>query len=54
MPCNLYGYGDNFHPENSHVIPGLIRKFHESEDVESNTGSVLGIRKPIARIFVRR
>lgn len=27
MPCNLYGIGDNFHPENSHVIPGLIRKF---------------------------
>ena len=28
MPCNLYGPGDNFHPENSHVIPGLIHKFH--------------------------
>ena len=27
MPTNLYGYGDNYHPENSHVIPGLIRKF---------------------------
>ena len=31
MPCNLYGPGDNYHPENSHVIPGLIRKFHEAK-----------------------
>jgi GDP-L-fucose synthase len=29
MPTNLYGYGDNYHPENSHVIPALIRRFHE-------------------------
>lgn len=28
MPCNLYGEGDNYHPERSHVIPGLIRRFH--------------------------
>lgn len=31
MPTNLYGPGDNYHPENSHVIPGLIRRFHESK-----------------------
>lgn len=31
MPCNLYGPGDNYHPENSHVIPGLIRRFHEAK-----------------------
>lgn len=31
MPANLYGEGDNFHPENSHVIPGLIRRFHEAK-----------------------
>ncbi len=30
MPTNLYGFGDNFHPENSHVVPGLIRRFHEA------------------------
>ena len=30
MPTNLYGPGDNFHPENSHVIPGLLRRFHEA------------------------
>jgi GDP-L-fucose synthase len=31
MPTNLYGPGDNYHPENSHVIPGLIRKFHQAK-----------------------
>jgi len=31
MPCNLYGKNDNFHPENSHVIPGLLRRFHEAK-----------------------
>ena len=35
MPTNLYGLGDNYHPENSHVIPALIRKFHEAK-IESN------------------
>ena len=32
MPTNLYGPGDNFHPENSHVMPALIRRFHEGKD----------------------
>ena len=31
MPTNLYGLGDNYHPENSHVIPGLINRFHEAK-----------------------
>lgn len=31
MPCNLFGIGDNFHPEKSHVVAGLIRKFHEAK-----------------------
>lgn len=31
MPTNLYGTNDNFHPENSHVIPGLLRRFHEAK-----------------------
>ncbi len=31
MPCNLYGPGDNYHPQNSHVVPALIRKFHEAK-----------------------
>ena len=32
MPTNLYGFGDNYHPENSHVIPALIRRFHEAKE----------------------
>lgn len=32
MPCNLYGPGDNYHPEHSHVIPALLRKFHEAKE----------------------
>jgi GDP-L-fucose synthase len=31
MPTNLYGPGDNYHPQNSHVIPGLLRRFHEAK-----------------------
>lgn len=38
MPTNLYGPGDNYHPENSHVIPALIRRFHEAKT--NNTPSV--------------
>lgn len=38
MPANLYGPGDNYHPENSHVIPALLRRFHEAK--ESNAASV--------------
>lgn len=32
MPTNLYGPGDNYHPENSHVLPGLIRRFHQARE----------------------
>lgn len=39
MPTNLYGPGDNFHPENSHVLPALIRRFHEA--VQSGTEEVM-------------
>ena len=31
MPTNLYGPGDNYHPENGHVVPALIRRFHEAK-----------------------
>ena len=31
MPTNLYGEGDNYHPENSHVIPGMIYRFHQAK-----------------------
>ena len=39
MPTNLYGQGDNFHPENSHVLPALIRRFHEAK--KQNAPSVM-------------
>ena len=39
MPTNLYGVGDNYHPENSHVIPAMIRRFHEAK--VNNTPSVV-------------
>ena len=39
MPTNLYGPGDNYHPENSHVVPALIRRFHEAK--ENNLGEVV-------------
>ena len=42
MPTNLYGPGDNYHPENSHVIPALIRKFHEAKVNGSPSVSVWG------------
>jgi GDP-L-fucose synthase len=46
MPTNLYGPGDNFHPENSHVLPALIRRFHEA--VQNGTPEVViwGSGKP--------
>jgi len=39
MPTNLYGPGDNYHPENSHVLPALVRRFHEAR--ESRTREVV-------------
>jgi hypothetical protein len=35
MPTNLYGPGDNYHPENSHVLPALIRRFHEAKEANA-------------------
>ena len=42
MPTNLYGINDNFHPENSHVLPALIRKFHEAKLSNAETVSIWG------------
>lgn len=42
MPTNLYGTNDNFHPENSHVIPALMRKFHQAKIAHSPTVEVWG------------
>ena len=46
MPTNLYGYGDNYHPENSHVIPALIRRFHESKINRAPSIQIWGSGKP--------
>jgi nucleoside-diphosphate-sugar epimerase len=46
MPTNLYGPGDNFHPENSHVIPALIRRFHEAKVNGDPQVTVWGSGKP--------
>ena len=42
MPTNLYGPGDNYHRENSHVLPALIRKIHEAKDSDSETVTIWG------------
>ena len=46
MPTNLYGPGDNYHPENSHVIPALIRRFHEAKVANSPTVTIWGSGTP--------
>lgn len=46
MPTNLYGPGDNYHAENSHVIPALIRRFHEAKTSGAETVRVWGSGKP--------
>lgn len=47
MPTNLYGENDNFHPENSHVIPALIRRFHEAKLTEQSQVVAWGTGKPM-------
>ncbi|MAM00334.1 MAG: GDP-fucose synthetase [Alteromonadaceae bacterium] len=46
MPTNLYGPGDNFHPENSHVLPALIRRFHEAARAGDEEVQIWGSGKP--------
>ena len=46
MPTNLYGPGDNFHPENSHVLPALIRRFHVAAQAGDDEVQIWGSGKP--------
>jgi GDPmannose 4,6-dehydratase/GDP-L-fucose synthase len=46
MPTNLYGPGDNFHPENSHVLPALIRRFHEAAQTGQASVTIWGTGTP--------
>ena len=46
MPTNLYGPGDNYHSENSHVLPAMIRRFHEATEANANEVVIWGTGKP--------
>lgn len=46
MPTNLYGIGDNYHPENSHVLPALIRRFHEAKQNDAPSVTIWGTGNP--------
>lgn len=46
MPTNLYGPGDNYHPENSHVIPALLRRFHEAKQCGDSSVTIWGSGTP--------
>ena len=46
MPTNLYGPGDNYHPENSHVIPALIRRLHEAKVAQAPSVAIWGTGSP--------
>src|SRR5947207_324471 len=46
MPTNLYGPGDNYHPENSHVLPAMIRRFHEAKLSDAPSVVIWGTGSP--------
>ena len=46
MPTNLYGPGDNYHPDNSHVMPALIRRFHQAKEAGAEEVVLWGSGKP--------
>lgn len=47
MPTNLYGLNDNYHPQNSHVLPALIRKFHEAKESGTSFVEIWGTGTPL-------
>jgi len=47
MPTNLYGYNDNYHPQNSHVLPALIRRFHEAKQQGAPSVTIWGSGSPL-------
>lgn len=46
MPTNLYGYNDNYHPQNSHVLPAMIRRFHEAKESGAPVVTIWGTGTP--------
>jgi GDP-L-fucose synthase len=51
MPCNVYGVGDNFHPEHSHVIAGMMRRFHEAKTSNAAEVVVWGTGSPLRELI---
>jgi len=47
MPTNLYGFGDNYHPQNSHVLPALLRRFHEAKEQNLEEVIIWGTGSPL-------
>ena len=47
MPTNLYGYNDNYHLQNSHVLPALIRRFHEGKEQNIPVVTIWGTGSPM-------
>ena len=47
MPTNLYGFGDNYHPQNSHVLPALLRRFHEAKENNLDEVVIWGTGSPL-------
>ncbi len=47
MPTNMYGIGDNYHPKNSHVLPALLRRFHEAKESNAPEVAIWGSGKPL-------
>jgi GDP-L-fucose synthase len=47
MPTNLYGFNDNYHPQNSHVLPALIRRFHEAKEQDAPDVTIWGTGSPM-------
>ena len=51
MPTNLYGPGDNYHPDNSHLLPALIRRFHEAKEQKLDTITIWGTGTPLRELM---
>ena len=51
MPTNLYGPGDNYHPDNSHLLPALIRRFHEAKEQKLDTVTIWGTGTPLRELM---
>lgn len=51
MPCNVYGMGDNFHPEHSHVVAGMMRRFHEAKMSSADRVVVWGTGSPLRELI---